>query len=80
MEIKRTEVTHILHDAQLWVREVLDDGTYHRRVVEPGADADTERDPGVAAKIRELHTSEVVERFRAAREAAKLREVSLDGR
>jgi hypothetical protein len=73
MAIERTDVTHIRPDAQLWVREVLDDGTYHRRVVEPGDDPGAERDPGVAALMRTRHTPEVVGRFRDAREAARER-------
>jgi hypothetical protein len=76
MAIERTDVTHIRPDAQLWVLEVLDDddGTYHRRVVEPGDDPDAERDPGVAALMRTRHTPAVVGRFRDAREAVRERD------
>lgn len=58
-------VTNILPDGQLWVREVLDDGTTHRRVVDPLDDPTKEQAPGVKALMRKVHTTPVKNARRA---------------
>ena len=64
-----TKVTKVLPDGQLWVREVLDDGTVHRRVVDPLDDPTKERDPGVKAVMWRVHTTPVKNARRAFLEA-----------
>ena len=74
--MKEVQVTNVLPDGQLWVREVLDDGTVHRRVVEPGALLTKEPREEVKAVMREVHTTAVNDAFKAAREASLRPEVA----
>lgn len=60
--IIKTEITKILKDCQLYIRETLENGEYHRRVVKPIDDVSTQ-DKIIKDKALELFTPEVIEKF-----------------